>query len=107
MAKYRIDSTNQTADGSGNLEWHMTALDNDGTVLQDMTTVILTPADEVETALADPNPAGALLALLGANAPEEWLPAALDARVAANAAALGAKEDLNQLIKSYPHEFDV
>ena len=107
MAKYRIDSTNPTDDGSGNLAWHMSALADDGTVLPRMETVILTPCNEVQAALNDPNPAAALRALLGEYAPESWLPEALDAMVAANAAALGVKDGLDGLITSYPYEFQV
>ena len=107
MAIYRIDATTPTADGSGNLAWHMSALADDGTVLPYMQTIILTPYEEVQAALDAPNPAAALKALLGLYAPESWLPEALDAMVAANAAALGVKDGLDGLITSYPYEFQV
>lgn len=107
MAKYRIDATCETVDGSGNLAWVITALDDADQVISGMTTTVLTPFDEVQIALDDPNPGEALLELLGAYAPPGWLPTALDDRVAANADAKTAKDNIDALIPEYPYEFEV
>ena len=107
MAKYRIDKTIPTNDGSGNLAWHLSALGDDGTVLPRMTTIILTPFAEVQAAIDDPNPSAALKALLALYAPAAWLPAAIDAKVVANVASLGTKEELDNIITAYPYTFDV
>ena len=107
MAKYRINATVPTVDGSGCIEWRMSALDDSGEVIPWMETKILTPFAETNTALADPNPAAALKALLAVCAPEHFLPAALDAMSAANAASLGTKENLDLIIQEYPFTFDV
>ena len=107
MAKYRINTTVPTVDGSGCIEWRMSALDDDGEVIPWMETKILTPSAETQDALADPNPAAALKALLALYAPARFLPAALDAMSAANAASFDVKESLGLIIQEYPFTFDV
>ena len=107
MAKYRINTTVPTVDGSGNLEWRMSALDDNGEVVPRMETKIFTPYAETQAALDDPNPAAALKALLALYAPENFLPGALDAMITANVASLGTKEELDNIITAYPYAFDV
>ncbi len=117
MAKYLLAATEPRNDGSGELAWDIWATDDEGVVLPSKHMTILTPAEDVATALGGPNVGAKLIAVLKANLPDEgWDAEALDEAVleflafkAANARAAEVDASLDAFIETaggYPIKFD-
>jgi hypothetical protein len=117
MAKYVLAATEPRMDGSGEIAWDIWASDDEGEVLPSKHMTILTPSEDVATALAGPNVGAKLIVVLKANLPEEgWDTEALDEAVleyiafkAANVRAAEVDSNLDTFIGTaggYPIEFD-
>ena len=117
MPKYLLSSTEPRNDGSGELAWDIWATDDEGEVLPSKHMTILTPGEDVATALDGPNVGAKLIAVLKANLPDEgWDAEALDEAVleflafkAANARAAEVDASLDAFIETaggYPIKFD-
>ena len=122
MPKYRLTQTEPRMDGSGELAWDIWAVNDDGEVLPGKHMTILTPAEDVQTALDGPNVGTNLIDVLKANLPDEgWDKVALEEAteeyikfLAANARAAEVDANLDAFIATanpsvpsgYPIDFD-
>lgn len=98
MSQYRVNAIVPTMDGSADVSYDVSALDDGGAVLPDRRIFIRVPADDVAAAEAEPTNAernAAHKALLLANAPSGWGSADLDTTSINNLAAQEAADQVN------------
>lgn len=99
MAKYRVNDINPTLDGTADVTYDITALDDETRPMPDKRVFIRVPADEVAAAEAlptDPERNAAHKALLIQYAPGGWSSADLDTEIINNLAAKEASDQVNE-----------
>jgi hypothetical protein len=115
MAKWRVDKTEAREDGSGDVQFEVWGLDDEGAPIPGKHTWIDIDADELQAALdmpTNPQRNTAIKALIAAQLNDaEWGSAALDEVILANARAAEVDENLDTLVDGsfggYPVTFNL
>ena len=110
MAQYSIEYTKATNDGSGNINWSLVVLDDDGLKIPGRDKIIPIPYAETQAATTGSGIIAKVRALLLEYAGEGWDNESLDGITAANLNSAAVNEVVDDLVISnggYPFKISL